>query len=147
MVVMVVGSMYAAFLIYQPTALAYAVPSGGQLPMLPGGTSVGSSQGYSFGNSFGNLTSPFQNFFNSMKGGNAHIPVNMNIGGNNVSSTIIIGINVQQYIHQYVQQFDAWFYGLTGVHIEWLINLIIGIFYWIFHVADSIVRWIAGLFH
>jgi hypothetical protein len=147
MSIAVVGSVCAAFIVCGSVARAYEVPSAGQLPVPSALMATGSPQGYNFGNSFGNLISPFENFFNSMNGGNVSVPVNLNLGGSNISSTITIGINVQQYINQYIQEFDAWFYEHTGVHIAWLINIFIGIIYWIWWLADSAVRWIIGLFH
>ena len=148
-IIVVVGSVCAAFVVCGPVARAYEIPSAGQLPVpvVMGAATGSTSQGYDFGTSFGNLISPFTNFFNSVKGGGGIAPVSLNVGSGNASATITIGINVQQYISQYTNEFETWFYGTTGVHIEWLINIFIQLIYWVFWLADSAVRWIVGLFH
>jgi len=144
-IIATIGSICAAFIVYSPAARAYEIPSAGQLPVPPVIAASGSAQDYDFTNSFGSLLSPFENFFNSMKGGNASIPVTLNVG-NNASTTITIGIDVQQYINQYISQFDAWFYNATGVHIEWILNIFVNIIYWAIGLANGAVRWIVGLF-
>lgn len=146
-VIVVVGSICAAFIISGSIVLAYEIPSGGQLPVPQALSTTESSQGENFGQSLNSLAAPFENFFNSMNHGGFSVPMNFTMGGNNVSSTITVGINVQQYINQWINQFDAWFYQHTGVHIEWLFNIFIGIVYWVWWLADSVVRWIVGLFH
>ncbi len=146
LMIVTVGSICAAFVVYQPVARAYELPSSGELPAPAVLTATGSAQNYDFSTSFGNLISPFENFFNSMKGNNA-VPLTLNLGGGNASSGITVAINVQQYINQYSNELDAWSYEHTGVHIQWVLSIIVNIFYWIFGLANSAVQWIAGLFH
>lgn len=147
-VIVTIGSICAAFIVSGPRVVyAYEVPSAGQLPVPAIIAASGSSQGYNFNNSFSSLISPFKNFFNSMAGGNAVVPVSLSVGSGNVSSTITIGINVQQSINQYINQADAWFYAHTGVHVQWFFSMIINIVYWAFGAANSAVQWIVGLFH
>ncbi len=141
-----VGGICVVFIFSSSAAYAYEVPSAGQLPVPPVLSATGSAQTYDVNTSFSNLISPFENFFNSMRGGSA-IPVTLDVGSGNASATITIGIDVQHYIDQYVYQFDAWFYRATGIHIQWLVFMFINIIYWVFGLADSAVRWIVGLFH
>ena len=128
---------------------AYAVGgSSAPLPVLNSGISSGSGSSgtigsYDFGSSFQNLVSPFTNFFNSMQssGGNSGTGV-VSVGGGSAAPGVTISVDTQPYINQ----FDAWFYNITGVHIEGFTNFVIHFFGWLFGVLGGIIIWIAGLF-
>jgi hypothetical protein len=125
------------FVISPLRANAYAVG-----PVEPSTQNSTSSSGavvgsYNFGSSFRNLVSPFTNFFNSMQSSGGVISV----GGNNAASGATVSVNTQPYVNQ----FESWFYGFTGVHIEAFINVIIGFFGWLFGVLDVVIMWIVGL--
>jgi hypothetical protein len=141
------GSLCAAFVLCFPTARAYEIPSAGRLPVPPVLAATGSSQGYGSDNSFNSLVSPFTNFFNSMRGGNTVPPMTLNVGGGDNPSAMTISINVQQYVNQYTNDIDAWFYQHTGVHVQWVIMIFVNFVYWLFGLANAAVRWIVGLFH
>ncbi len=120
----------AVFLFSPLRAAAYAV--GPAVPSAPTGS-------YDLGSSLGNLISPFSNFFNNIKNTNGTV----SIGGGSVNgapSGVTISVNTQPYINQ----FDSWFYGFTGVHIEGFTNAAVHFFQWSFTTADAVVVWIAG---
>jgi hypothetical protein len=126
-------------------ARAYEIPSASPLPVPSVLAATGSAQTYDVQTSFSNLISPLEDFFNSMKVSNA-VPTTFNVGGN-ASSAVSVSVNVQPYINQYSNELDAWSYEHMGIHIQWLITIIINILFWIFGLVNSAVRWIAGLFH
>lgn len=120
-------------------AYAYAVgpvspSSGGQ------GTPIG--QGYDFTNSFQNLVSSFTSFFNDIKATNGTVSLSGNSAG--TANGLPPGVTVTVDWQFYVSRFDAWFYGATGVNIEWLTGFIIHFFTWLFGALQGIVSWIVG---
>ncbi len=139
--VMVVGGISGT----ASVARAYEMPAAGQLPVPAAfAATTTASSTYDFGSSFGNLVSPFTDFFNSIQGNNIKAPT-LQIGG--ATSTISISINFQQYLNQYVSQFDMWFYQKTGVQIDWLLRIFINVVYWAINLANFAVKWIVSLFH
>jgi hypothetical protein len=125
-------------------AQAYALPvapSSDAAASVDASSTAGPAQNYNFNNSLQNLISPFQNFFNSVKV-TGNIPFNINTGSN-TSPNISIGVDYQQYINQ----FNTWFYGATGVQIQGLTSGVVSFFSWVFAAANAAVNWIAGLAH
>jgi hypothetical protein len=129
-------------------ANAYALGgSSAPLPVLNSDISSGSASGtigsYDFGSSFRNLVSPFTNFFNSMQssGGTSGSGV-VSVSAGSAAPGVTIRVDTQPYINQ----FDAWFYNATGVHIEGFVNFVMNFFGWFFGVLGGIIIWIAGLF-
>jgi hypothetical protein len=119
-----------AFIFSPSRAAAYEVG-----PTEPSSSSQSGS--YDFGSSFQNLVSPFTNFFNSIQssGGTVSISANSTIPGATIS------VNTQPYVNQ----FDSWFYGFTGIHIESFTNAAVHFFVWLFGALAGVVTWIAGL--
>lgn len=122
----------AAILVLPLRAQAYAIG-----PVAPGAMSSGSIDSYDFGNSFQNLVSPFTNFFNNIKnvGGST-----FSVGGGSIAPGVTINISAQPY----VAQFEAWFYRVTGIHIDGYVVIAIRFFGWLFGVLDGIVVWLAN---
>lgn len=96
-------------------------------------TAIG--QNYDFGNSFKNLVSPFTSFFNNMKTTNGTISIS-------VGSSTTVNVDTQPYVNR----FDSWFYGFTGVNIVAFTNGVTSFFSWLFDALHGVVIWIASLF-
>lgn len=129
-------------------AYAYEIPSAGSLPV-PSGLSATTtaSSTYDFGSSFGNLATPFTNFWNSMQSGNVVPQFNLNAGLGTASTTIAFKFNPVQYVDQWVNQFDMWFYEKSGVRIDGVMRVLVNIIWWCVNLANAAVQWIVGLFH
>jgi hypothetical protein len=125
----------AALVVSPLRAEAYAV-GGPVAPSAQSNDLSGAVSTYDFGSSFQNLVSPFTNFFNSMQSSGGVI----SIGGGNAAPGVTVNVNTQPYVNQ----FDSWFYGFTGVHVEAFINVVIHFFEWLFVVLNGIIVWIAN---
>jgi len=118
------------------TAGAYAVsssPSGGQ-------TSFTSPTDLS--QSFSQLTTPFEDFFNSL--GSLWTS---NAGGTVPSymapTSSAFFTNTAQNAFQ---SFDNWLYGIAGFHISGLFVAILNIFSWILGILQNSVTWLLSVF-
>jgi hypothetical protein len=123
------------------------------------GTRAGSSatgSSYDFGSSFQNLVSPFTGFVKSLKFNNNTTmnPSGMSNGINGTNFTwptvnlaSVLGNSVQNTLSQWFNQFDNWFYSVTGVQLSGIMVAILGVFLWALRLAQQAVNWLLGLFH
>ena len=122
---------------------AYAYAVGPVPPPSADGSAAPIGQGYDFTNSFQNLVSSFTSFFDNIKATNGTVSVSGNTMG--TPNGLPPGVTVTVDWQSYVNRFDTWFYGVTGVNIEWLTGLMIRFFGWFFGVLQGIVTWVAAL--
>ncbi|MGD1003778.1 MAG: hypothetical protein ABR884_04405 [Minisyncoccia bacterium] len=125
------------------------------------GTRVGSSAGggsYDFGSSFQNLVAPFTGFVKSLKfNNNTNMTMNpsgMSTGINGTSFTWptvnlapVLGNSVQNTLSRWFNQFDNWFYSVTGIQLSGIMVAILGVFSWALGLVQQVVNWLLGLFH
>lgn len=146
-------ALVAAFVSAAPqAALAYAVgPTAGST-----GSAGAPAANYDIGNSFQNLAAPFTGFLNSLKWSNATpIPsLNMNggtgggIGTGGFTMPSVSGSpQLQALLMGWLQQFDNWFYGISGVHVAPIVFVILNAIAWTLGLAQQAVNWLLGAFH
>ncbi|MDR3581848.1 MAG: hypothetical protein P4L67_01070 [Candidatus Pacebacteria bacterium] len=124
-----------AIFLFSPLKVhAYAV--GPVTPSASSSSSSSSIQNYDFGSSFQNLISPFTGFFNGLQSSGGVISV----GGGTGSTAVTVTVDTRPY----VSQFDSWFYGYTGVHIESFTNAVMNFFGWLFSALGSAAVWLSG---
>ncbi|HEY5220592.1 MAG TPA: hypothetical protein VIJ29_00365 [Candidatus Paceibacterota bacterium] len=124
------------------TARAYAV---GPLP-----TSTQSASGsYDFGSSLQNLVSPFTNFFSSLKfNNNTTIKTSGPTSGfPTINLAPGISNGAQNILSQWLIEFDNWFYGVSGVQLSGIFQVLLNAIAWTLGLAQQAVNWLLGLFH
>ena len=95
---------------------------------------------YSFNSSLQNLFSPFQQFFNNLKGSN-----NTTIDIHPVAGSWAQPISLLPIIQQWFSQFDDWFYHLTNVRLSGFLVMILSVFAWVLGLAKGATDWLLGL--
>jgi len=150
----VVAVFLFSIVVSAPQAHAYAV---GSVPtnVTPGATATAGAS-YDIGSSLQNLISPFTGFINSLKFNNNGTtnPSGMSTGMNSASFTWptinltpVLVSSAQNILSQWLNEFDNWFYSMTGVQLSGIMVAILGVFLWALRLAQQAVNWLLGLFH
>ncbi|HUC01728.1 MAG TPA: hypothetical protein VMA75_02385 [Candidatus Paceibacterota bacterium] len=122
-----------------PQVRAYAV---GPLPS-------STTNNYSPTNSLENLFAPFTNFVQNLAG-SSHTTIN--VGGGSASYPTVnlapdLTHGAQNFLSQWLGEFDNWVYAKTGVHLSGIFVVLLNAISWTLGLAQEVVRWLLGLFH
>lgn len=117
---------------------------------VPGQSATTAGGSYDVGGSFQNLISPFTNFFSSLKLNNN---TKINTGGQTSGfpsvnlTTPAVSTGAQNILSQWLGEFDNWFYGISGVHLSGIFQVLLNAIAWTLGLAQRVVNWLLGLFH
>ncbi len=119
-------------------ARAYALPGGGSMtPDIPAGPSIN----LNWNDVLNNLSSPFQNFSQSLQSA-ANTPIgNFNFSTSGVPESVSAGAQ------NLWNRFDAWLFGIAGFHIAAVFNFIFQAIGWILGFVKVAIDWLASLVH
>lgn len=127
----------------------FAVPASQANAYAVGTVPPGTTNNYSPANSLENLFTPFTNFFQDLAGSNN---TSINVGGGPTSyPTVNLGSDLtdgaQNFLSQWVAEFDNWVYAKTGIQLSGIFIVLLGAISWTLGLAQQVVNWLLGLFH
>lgn len=130
-----VATMLSVVFLFSPVRTeAYA--TGPVTPSASSSSLASTSNGFDLAGSLKGLISPFTSFFNSIQTtGNT-----ISIAAGNATSGVTVTVDATPYINQ----FDTWFYGFTGVNIQVYTTAIHHFFVWLFGALGGIVTWVTS---
>jgi hypothetical protein len=111
--------------------------------------SAAGGSSYNFGNSLQGLLSPFTGFINSLQLNN-NTTANTNgvsFTWPTVNMTPVLESTFQNTLSQWFNEFDVWFYSVTGVQLSGILVAILNLFSWVLGLAQQAVNWLLGVFH
>ena len=127
-----------------PQAHAYAVDPSAGTDITTGVNNTN----YDVGGSLQNLVSPFSAFINQLKWsdttGNAN---GTNFTLPTVNLTPVLQSTFENALSQWLNEFDTWFFSVTGVQLSGIVIALLSLFAWALGLAQQVVSWLLGLFH
>lgn len=104
---------------------------------------------YDVAGSLQNLISPFTGFINNLKwNNNTTVNTNGTAGATmpTFNMTPVLQNTFQTILSQWLNQFDNWFYSVTGVQLSGIMVALLSLFSWALGLAQQAVSWLQGLF-
>lgn len=142
-------SMVAVFVFSVVAGVSLAMPVRQARAYAVGPLPSSTTNNYSPTNSLENLFAPFTSFFQSLAGSNN---TTINVGGGassyptvNVAPDLTDG--AQNFLSQWVSEFDNWVYAKTGVQLSGIFVVLLSAISWTLGLAQEVVKWLLGLFH
>jgi hypothetical protein len=124
------------FLFSSHGAHAYSIEGTGTISG-SGSTGTFTQGSFNFEQSLSGLSSPFQNFIDSMKGiGSVAVRVNPQLAPNSLTGGL----------ETFLNDINNWFYSTFGFRISDFFLAILNIFAWVLGLATAAVNWLLGLF-